>query len=99
MAERLTKWGSAEQTPVVRFFHERIRALVKARRAELGGEWKSLAGERTLELVRADDLEAIERELLATGHRFDYSATISIRESPEKYKARAAGAAESLPDV
>ena len=90
MAERITKWGSTEQTPVVRFFHERIRSLVARRARELGAEWKTLAVERTLELVRAEDLEAIEKELLESGHRFDYSATISLREAPEKYKPRAA---------
>jgi hypothetical protein len=102
MTERITKWakwGSPEQTPVVRFFHERIRALVEARSGKLGGDWKSLAVERTLELVSAEDIQAIERELLASGHRFDYSATISIRESPEKYKPRAAGAAETAAEA
>ncbi len=95
MSDRITKWGGPEQTPVVRFFHERVRALVKERRKAMGGSWTQLATDRTLELVSIADLEAIERELLATGHRFDYSATISVRESPDKYKPRPASAVES----
>lgn len=90
-----TKWGGVEVTPTARFFHERVRRLVRERRAALGGEWKSVVFARGAELVSAADLEAIERELLATGHRFDYSATISLRESPEKYKAKAASGGES----
>jgi PEP-utilizing family enzyme len=101
-SEWITKWGRAERAPVVRFFHERIRALVAARTAALGGEWRTLAAERTLELLRREDFEAIERELLATGHRFDYSATISLAEAPEKYKPRPsaqAGAATAAPEA
>jgi signal transduction protein with GAF and PtsI domain len=47
------------------------------------------------QLLSASDLESIERELLATGHRFDFSATISLRESPEKYKAKAGSTASA----
>jgi PEP-utilizing family enzyme len=99
MAERITKWGGPEQTPVVRFFHERIRSLVARRARELGADWKTVAVDRTLELVCAEDLEAIERELLETGHRFDYSAMISVREAPEKYKQRPAAPIDEAGDA
>lgn len=96
MTKPITKWGGSEVTPTARFFHERIRALVAERRRAIGGEWKSTVFARCEELLSAADLEAIERELLASGHRFEYSATISIRESPEKYRPRgASGAAEA----
>lgn len=94
MRDSFTKWGGVEATPTARFFHERIRRLVRERRAKLGGEWQTLVFARGDELVSAADLEAIEQELLATGHRFDYSATISLRESPDKYKAKVAGVSE-----
>ena len=95
MATPVPKWGGVEATPTVRFFHERVRRLARERAAALGGEWKSIVFARGDELLSASDLEAIERELLATGHRFDFSATISLRESPEKYKAKAGAAAAS----
>ena len=95
MADPITKWGGVEATPTVRFFHERVRRLARERAAALGGEWKSIVFARGDELVSAADLEAIERELLATGHRFDFSATISLRESPEKYKTKAGVATEA----
>jgi hypothetical protein len=93
MSEALTKWGTAEATPTVRFFHQRVRRLVAERLAGLGGDRAALVAGRTGELLGAADLAAIERELLASGHRFDFSATISIRERPEVYKAKAGTAA------
>jgi hypothetical protein len=90
VSKPISKWGGSEVTPTARFFHGRIRALAAERAGALGREWKSIVFERGGELLSAPDLEAIERELLATGHRFDFSATISIRESPEKYRARSA---------
>jgi hypothetical protein len=93
--EGVPKWGGVEAMPTVRFFHERVRRLARERATALGGEWKSVVFARGDELLSAADLESIERELLATGHRFDFSATISLRESPEKYKAKAGAAAVS----
>lgn len=90
-----TKWGEPEKTHTVRFFHDRIRALVAQRAAATDKPWASIANAQTMDLLRAEDLLAIERELLETGHRFDCSATVSLREAPEKYKARAEAGASS----
>ena len=35
----------------------------------------------------AKDFAAVEKKLLATGHRFDWSAMISVRERPDAYKS------------
>jgi signal transduction protein with GAF and PtsI domain len=92
MSQAITKWGQAETTPTVRFFYDRIRSLVAARLQGMASDRAAAVVERSEELLSAADLEAIERELLASGHRFEFSATISIRERPEAYKAKVGAA-------
>jgi phosphohistidine swiveling domain-containing protein len=36
-------------------------------------------------LVTADDIDAVERRILATGHRFAWSSALSVRDRPEIY--------------
>ena len=48
-------------------------------------------------LIGAKEFAAIEKKLLAAGHRFDWSAMISVRERPDAYKA-ATGVGEDLKD-
>ncbi|MGQ0620320.1 MAG: PEP-utilizing enzyme [Panacagrimonas sp.] len=95
MSQLSTKWGEPEKTHTVRFFHDRIRALVAQRAAAAGKPWAQVANAQTMALLSADDLLSIERELLATGYRYEASATVSSREAPEKYKARAEATASS----
>jgi hypothetical protein len=80
------KYGDAEATPVTKAFHTAIRALVKRRLAESGGDWGSFVFDRSYDLVTAKDFEKVEADLLAAGHRFDVSAVISAKEAPAKYK-------------
>jgi hypothetical protein len=51
--------------------------------------------ERPNDLIGTKDFAGIEKKLLAAGHRFDWSAMISVRERPEAYKA-ATGVGEDL---
>lgn len=95
MSQVTTKWGEPEKTHTVRFFHDRVRALVAQRAAAANQPWAQVANSQTMALLSADDLIAIERELLATGYRYEASATASLREAPEKYKARTEAAASS----
>lgn len=95
MPQLITKWGEPEKTHTVRFFHDRIRALVAQRVAAADKPWAQVANAQTMALLSAEDLVAIERELLATGYRYEASATVSLRESPEKYKAGPDAAASS----
>jgi hypothetical protein len=69
----------------VSFFHRRVRELVDERLAASGKTWEQAVWDPSSELTR-EDFEAVEAELLATGHRFEYSARISLDEEPEKYK-------------
>jgi phosphohistidine swiveling domain-containing protein len=80
------KWGSRPSSPTVAFFAERAGSLVQARLAESGKTWEQAVFDPELALTQAE-FAAIEAELLATGHRFDFSARISVDEAPEKYKA------------
>jgi len=89
------KWGNATQSPIVAEFHEYVRGLVAKRAESLGVAWSELAGGRTMDLLDASDLEELERIKLATGYRFDVGATVSAKESPEKYKPLA-GAASAV---
>jgi len=79
------KWGKQAMTPTVEFFHTAIRRLVAERFAASGKTWQEAVVDPDLELTR-EDFAKIEQELLATGHRFETSAQISIVEEPEKYK-------------
>lgn len=79
------KWARASATPTVEAFHSAIRAIVAERFAASGKSWEECVHDPALELRRAD-FEHVEADLLATGYRFAMSATVSIREAPEKYK-------------
>ena len=84
---RSDKYGTHEATKVPRAFNEACRALVAKKLAEAGGDWNSFVFDRSYELLTAKDFAQIEADFLArTGHKFDVSATISAKESPEKYK-------------
>lgn len=80
------KWAAEPQFRTVAFFHRRIREVVEQRLAESGKTWEETVFDTSLELT-ADDFAAIEAEFLATGARFEASAGISSRETPQKYQA------------
>src|SRR5262249_22678916 len=66
-------------------YHTAIRALVKERFEASGKSWEEAVQDPSLELTR-EDFEKIEADLLATGYRFEVSATVSLKEEPDKYK-------------
>jgi hypothetical protein len=80
------KFGHKETTAVPGAFHAAVRALVRQRLAESGGDWASFVFGSSYELITRKDFERIEADLLATGYRFDVSAVVSAKEAPEKYK-------------
>jgi hypothetical protein len=80
------KFGHKETTTVPSAFHAAVRALVKERLAESGGDWASFVFGSSYDLITRKDFEKIEADLLASGYRFDVSAVVSAKESPEKYK-------------
>ena len=87
------KYGDQPASAVVEAYHNAIKNLVRQRLDEVGGDWGSFVFDKSYDLIGAKDFAQIEKKLLATGHRFDWSAMISVRERPEAYKP-AAGAGE-----
>ncbi|HYA73820.1 MAG TPA: PEP-utilizing enzyme [Roseiarcus sp.] len=80
------KYGDQGASAVVDAYHGAIKDLVRRRLDEIGGDWASFVFDKSYDLIQAKDFAAIEKKLLATGHRFDWSAMISVRERPEAYK-------------
>jgi phosphohistidine swiveling domain-containing protein len=83
------KYGDVEATKITALFHSAIRKRVKEKLAASGGHWERFVFDTSYDLLTEADFAAVEAEILATGHRFDVSATISQKEAPEKYKALA----------
>lgn len=86
-------WPRTSPTPLVERYHSAIRALVAERFEQSGKSWEEAVESGILEPTR-EDLEKIEAEVLAEGYKFDVSATISLKEEPDKYKPLA-GIADS----
>lgn len=80
------KYAGPAATKTVRAFHDATRALVAKKLAEHGGDWSSFVFDASYDLFTAKDLVALEAEFLKTGHKYDFSATVSPKENPEKYK-------------
>jgi len=78
----------------VAYFHRRVRELVNERLAASGKSWEEAVWDPASELTQ-EDFERVEQELLDTGHRFEYSARISLDEEPEKYKLADLGGGEA----
>jgi len=89
------KYASPPASPVVEAYHNGIKDLVRRRLDEIGGDWASFVFDKSYDLIGAKEFAAIEKKLLAAGHRFDWSAMISVRERPEAYKP-ATGVGEDL---
>lgn len=79
------KWARESATPTVEKYHSAVRALVAERFAASGKTWEQAVEDRSLE-PSVEDLQKIEADLLAEGYKFDVSATISLKEEPDKYK-------------
>jgi hypothetical protein len=80
------KYGDHSASPIVDAFHNAIKDLVRRKLDSIGGDWNSFVFDKSYDLIGAKDFEAIEKKLLATGHRFDWSAMISVKERPDAYK-------------
>jgi len=87
------KWARESATPLVERFHSAVRALAAEKFEGSGLSWEE-AVEAGVLLPTREELEAIEAAVLAEGYRFDVSATISLKEEPDKYKPLA-GIADS----
>ncbi len=81
-----SKWGTVEMLPLPARFNSAMRALAAGRRAAIGGSWADVVFAREGELFSRADAEQIEADVLASGYRFEFSATVSLKSEPEKYK-------------
>ena len=79
------KWARESATATVEAYHSAIRKLVSERLAASGKSWEEAVEDPALELTR-EDFQRVEDDLLATGYRFETSATVSLKEQPDKYK-------------
>jgi hypothetical protein len=79
------KWARESATATVEAYHSAVRKLVAERLAASGKSWEEAVDDPALELTREDFLQ-VEADLLATGYRFETSATVSLKEQPDKYK-------------
>jgi hypothetical protein len=80
------KYGERAKFPIVDAFHGAIKDVVRKRLDEAGVDWRSFVFDKSYTLLTAADFAAVEAKLLKAGHRFDYSAVISVQERPEAYK-------------
>jgi phosphohistidine swiveling domain-containing protein len=80
------KGAAPPASPIVEATLELVRDVARRRLAEWPGDWASFAAEGADALVTAADIAEVERKLLASGHRFDWSASISAAERPDAYK-------------
>ena len=89
------KYAEPNASVVVDAYHAAIHDLIRRKLDASGGDWASFVFDKSYDLITAADFAAIEKRLLETGHRFDWSAMISVRERPEIYKP-ATGVGEDL---
>ena len=92
------KWARESATPTVEAFHTAIRKLVAERFAASGKSWEEIVHDREFEFTR-EDFEKVEADLLATGYLFEMSATVSVKEDPDKYKPIEGPASSGLHDT
>ena len=81
------RYGVAAALPLVEAVHSQLRAIVRRKLDEHGGDWSSFVFGGADSLVNGEEIETIERKIAATGHRLQWSAMISVVERPDLYVA------------
>jgi phosphohistidine swiveling domain-containing protein len=79
------KWARESATPLVEKYHSAVRALAAQKFEASGLSWEKAVEAGAL-LPTREELQQIEADVLAEGYKFDVSATISMKEEPDKYK-------------
>jgi phosphohistidine swiveling domain-containing protein len=92
------KWSRSSATPTVEAFHTAIRRLIAERLAASGKTWEEVVHDPAFQLSQ-EDFEQVEADLLASGYRFEMSATVSVKEDPDKYKPVEGPASSGLGDT
>lgn len=73
-------------SPLVEATIDLVKKVVRMRLAESGMGWEEFAMGGADSLVSAEDMKGVEQAILASGYRFDWSASISASERPEAHK-------------
>ena len=81
-------------SPLVEATLALVQDVVRRRFAAWDGDWASFVADGAHEVVTKADIDGVESRILASGHRFDWSASISAAERPDAYKP-AAGAEDA----
>ncbi|MFM7118999.1 MAG: hypothetical protein ACKOZX_01890, partial [Gammaproteobacteria bacterium] len=69
--------------------HLSIRDIVRRRLAQSGLDWDAFVAGPIDHVITKADLAAVDAAVLATGHRYAFSATISATERPDAYQGLA----------
>ena len=80
------KFGDEAASPLVEAFHSAVKDLVRQRFAAAGGDWASFVFDGAQTAITAADFAAIDRRMLELGHRYEWSALVSVAERPAAYK-------------
>lgn len=86
-------YAAPPATPLVEAVLDLVREKVRMRLRESGQDWDMFVFDGS-GAVSAADIEDVERRILASGHRFDWSSRASVAERPDAYKP-VDGASES----
>jgi phosphohistidine swiveling domain-containing protein len=81
------RYGGPPTNLLVETVLNAVRDLVRQKLADCDGDWQRFVFAESDRLITAADFVAIERRILDTGYRFDWSAVSSQRERPDIYKS------------
>lgn len=80
------RYTAPEATPLVEAVLAQVREKVRDAWQASGMGWSEFALSGNDSLVTAQMMQAVEDRVLASGHRFDWSAAVSVGERPEIYQ-------------
>ena len=81
--------GTPPATPLVEATLSLVQDVVRTRFRESGLSWAEFRYAGSDRLIGKEDFARVERRILDTGHRFAWSAIISVDERPDAHVARA----------
>jgi phosphohistidine swiveling domain-containing protein len=87
------RYGERPASVLVEAVHNGVRDLVRRRLAESGASWADFVFGSANDLITQADFEAIEKRILASGHRFSWSSMLSLRDRPDIYVSGDGGGA------
>lgn len=89
------KTGVVPASPLVEAVFACVQDRVRQCYDASGQPWETFCAAGSVQAVSQDDFAQVEARLLASGHRFAWSAGISLQERPDAYQNNeAAGAAD-----